>query len=291
MSLDYSDNCQLEILIATFSEKGLKRLAEMSLPESEGVRYLVACQCPGHDSLPIPAQLRRSDLRVIFSPDKGISKNRNFALLHASAPLCLLSDDDVSFTPDAFSNIITTFRNNPDIDIATFMFLNSHGTPAKHYPSSTFTLSKPVKGYYVSSIEIAFRREKIVDSGILFNENFGTGASRFGCCEEGLWIHDLLNFGFKGAFFPFVIATHNDDAPTGVRLMATPDVLRANGAYITRVYPYSALLRVVLKAWRVARGSEKSFFKCLAPTLGGWWLASFRKKELFGSGKIKQKIR
>lgn len=280
---DCNGKCELEVLVSTFGEEGLMRLSRMALPEAQGVRYLVSCQCPGHTALPIPDKLIREDLKVIFTPTKGLSVNRNNAIDHATAPLCFIADDDISFTPESFHTIISTFRENPAIDIATFKHLGPNGSVEKNYPSHSFPLTHPAKGYYVTSFEIVFRRKPIVESGIRFNENFGLGTPRFGSGEEELWIHDLLESGIKGQFFPYFIATHNDSNTTGIRLMASPSVLRAQGAVITRLYPYTSLLRVILKAWRSSKATQASISSCLRPILYGWWVATTQPRKLFGS--------
>ncbi|MDE5880493.1 MAG: glycosyltransferase family 2 protein [Muribaculaceae bacterium] len=277
------ENCKLEILTATLGEEGLQRLAAIIAPPTEGVRYLVSCQCPGYSSLPVPPALQRDDVRIIFTSTKGVAINRNNALTHATAPLCLLSDDDVHFTPDAFQSIISVFKHNPDVDVATFKFLGPGGSFEKPYPNHTFSLNKPEKGYYVSAIEVAFRLKSVKNTGIWFNENFGVGTERFASGEEELWVHDLLHTGLKGQFFPHLIATHKHCNSTGIRLMASPPVLRAQGAIIKRFYPRTALLRVILKGWRSSKATQVSILSCLIPLLSGWWQATTRPRKLFGS--------
>lgn len=277
------NNCELEILISTFGEEGLLRLSRSNLPHLKEVRYLVSCQSPDQESLPVPDKLLREDLRIIFTRTKGLSINRNFAITHATAPICLIADDDISFTRDAFSAILSAFKANPDIDIMTFEFTGPDGEFEKPYPSYSFPLEKPAKGYYISSIEIAFRRIPVIESGILFNENFGLGNSHFGSGEDELWVHDLLKYGLKGRFIPHLIAIHNDSNTTGLRLMATPSLLRAQGAVIKRLYPYTALLRVFLKAWRSSKATRKDMLFCLRPLLQGWWEAAVHPRRTFGT--------
>ncbi len=277
------ENCKLEILTVTFGDAGLKRFAGMIAPPVDGVRYLVSCQCPGYDSLPIPPALQRDDVRVIFTPTKGVAINRNNALRHATAPLCLLSDDDIQFTPDAFRSIISAFQENPDVDVATFEFLGPGGSFTKPYPDHPFSLKTPAKGYYVSAIEVAFRLERVKATGIRFNENFGVGTTRFASGEEELWVHDLLQAGLNGRFFPRLIATHRHCNSTGIRLMASPAVLRAQGAIIKRFYPRTALPRVFLKAMRSSKATGVGILFCLRPLLYGWWQATAHPRKLFSN--------
>ncbi len=273
--------CELEVLISTFGAEGLRRVATMALPEMDEVKYLVSCQCPGHDSLELPPELQRKDVKVIFTPTKGLSVNRNNAISHATAPLCLISDDDLSFTPEGFRSVITVFGENPDLDVATFQYTVTDGRFEKSYPSESFPLSDPAKGYFVTSFEIAFRRESVIKSGVWFNRNFGLGAPLYGSGEEELWIKDLLDAGLNARFYPYVIAAHADCSTTGVRLMDSPPVLRAAGAVIKRLYPATSFPRVLLKAWRSSRASGAGLGECLRPLLYGWWQATVHPKKLF----------
>ncbi len=279
------ENCELEILISTSGLARLQRLSEISLPQTEGVRYIVSCQCPDPTSLNIPLALRRPDIKIVFTSTCGVAANRNNALRHATAPLCLIADDDLTYTEEAFSIIRNTFRQHPDLDIATFMYTGPEGITEKTYPPHPFHLSRPTKGYYVTAFEIAFRLEPVKQKGIWFNENFGVGNTRFGAGEEDLWIYDLLKSGLNGWFFPHIIACHPRNNTTGIRQMASPAVLRAQGAVMRRLYRFTSLPRVILKARRVTRLSNTTFLATLSPLLYGWWQATVNGRKLFNYEK------
>lgn len=139
------------------------------------------------------------------------------------------------------------------------------------------------KGYYVSAIEIAFRRKVVAEKGIRFNEYFGIN-QKYACGEDTLFLHDIIKSGLKGSFFPVTITTHFGPS-TGTRLMGNADVLRAQGVIIPRLYPCSAFPRLVLKAWRSAKGSESSFIFCLRHILRGWADHMLHKHRLFPQPK------
>lgn len=279
------DNCELEILISTSGLARLQRLSEISLPQAEGVRYIVSCQYQDPTSLSIPVALQRPDIKIVFTSTRGVAANRNNTLRHATAPLCLIADDDLTYTKEAFSIIRDTFRKHPELDIATFMYTAPEGKTEKKYPPHPFHLSKPTKGYYVTAFEIAFRLESVKQKGIWFNENFGVGNTRFGAGEEDLWIYDLLKSGLNGWFFPHIIACHTRNHTTGIRQMTSPAVLRAQGAVMRRLYPFTSLPRAILKAWRVTRLSNTPFSATLPPLLNGWWQATVNGRKLFNYEK------
>lgn len=258
-----NNSTTLQVLICTFGEEGIKRIVSANHPQVEGVEYLVSWQLPDGD-VDIPEKLStRSDFKIIKSSTRGLSRNRNIALREASAPLCLIADDDVLYTSDQIKMVMDSFTSNPTADLITFQY-ESKGD-MKHYPSTSFLLSNPPKGYYVTSFEIAFRREKIIEAGIRFNERFGIGAE-FMAGEEEIFIHEALNKGLTGIFIPEVIATH-DHPTTGIRHANNPDFIRTKGAVFTHTHPKTWPLRMIAHALRERPGI--SFCKYLSYWING----------------------
>lgn len=238
---------RLQVLICTLGEVGIRRIIAADHPHVPGVEYLVSWQLPDMD-IRIPEELKRPDFNIIKNRTRGLSKNRNLAIEAASAPLCLISDDDVTYSTEGLNAVIDCFNKNPENDILTFRYESR--SDKKYYPSFPFSLSSPPKGYYVSSIEIAFRREKIMNK-IRFNEDFGIGA-RFSSGEEEIFIHDALKAGIRGKYIPISIATH--DAPsTSTRLASDPAFIRTKGAVLAHTHPWSWPLRMMSHAWRNSR--------------------------------------
>jgi len=275
----YNRMPSLQILIATYGESGLERLSRMDLPPIDGVEYLVSCQYP--KTLPnIPSSLIRNDLKIHFSKTIGLSKNRNILLRLATAELCMIADDDICFIESGVQSVREIFNNNPTLDVASFRYTDEYGNTEKRYPEVSFDLKQPAKGFFISSIELAFRLNPVKQSQILFNENFGVGSTLYACGEEELWLHDLLNAGLNGRYFPITIAIHHG-ATTGVRRMGDPAVLRAQGAVIIRLYPITSFLRILLKAWRSSRSTKAGFLFCLRYLMQGWAHGVLFHRRLF----------
>jgi hypothetical protein len=243
-----NQNIKLQVLICTLGEAGIKRIVEAHHPNVPEVEYLVSWQLPDGD-VEIPEELeRRRDFKVFKNNTRGLSKNRNIALSLATAPYCLISDDDLDYSEDGLLRIIRKFEDNPQLDIATFKY---SGNDRKFYPDYSFDLRKPPKGYFVTSFEIAFRRNKIIKSEIKFNENFGIGA-KFPAGEEDIWLHDLLRKRFIGRFFPIIIA-HHEGLTTGLRLDGDPALIITKGAVFIHIYKWTWLLRMLIHAYRQCR--------------------------------------
>lgn len=233
----------LQVMICSYGKDGIERVVEANHPQAEGVEYLVSWQRDGNYD--IPKELIRDDFKIVTSTTKGLSANRNIAISHASAPLLLVSDDDVVYTEEGLRKIIESFDTHPDADIIAFKYVSS--THNKFYPSDAASLSSPPKGYFVSSIEIAFRKNK-VKGKIWFNENFGIGGL-FPSGEEDIFIHDCIDAGLKGIFLPHDIARH--DAPTtSGRNLNLPSRPQTKGAVFLRLHPRQWGLRMIAHALR-----------------------------------------
>lgn len=233
----------LQVLICTYGAEGIERVAESIHPEVEGVEYLVSWQAS--EGVTLPESLRRDDFRIYRTRSKGLSCNRNHALSKSTAPLLLVSDDDVSYSEKGLRSVIENFREHPEVDIITFRFESASVT--KCYPSSSFHLDKVPKGYFVSSIEIAFRRDA-VKGKIWFNENFGIGAM-FSSGEEDIFIKDCLDSGLTGIYVPQSIAVH-DQPTTSSRNLLLPERPLAKGAVFIHLHPSDWFLRMIAHALR-----------------------------------------
>lgn len=236
----------LQVMICTYGADGIARVAESMHPTIPGIEYLVSWQTDGNTSL--PHSLERSDFKVFTSTSKGLSANRNHALGKATAPLLLISDDDVEYTKDNLLTIIKAFERNPDADILTFKYdtKNCHKT----YPERSISLTTPPKGYFISSIEIAFRRDSI-QGNIWFNENFGIGAV-FPSGEEEVFIKDCMAKGLTGRFIPQTIARHDGDTTTQ-RIAKLPILPQTKGAVFLHTHPADWMPRMVVHSIRETR--------------------------------------
>lgn len=254
----------LEILICTLDE-GIDNIAPMLLPQREGIGYLVSWQHSCDKEIALPKELRRNDVKVCDLAGRGLSRNRNNCIDHATADLCIIADDDCRYTHEQLQTVIDTFASNTDVDIATFMY--SGDGDSKYYPSQTADLSNFPKGYYVSSIEVAFRRES-VQGKVWFNENFGLGTEPFHCGEENLFIQDALARGLKCRFFPVTIV-HDQQPMEFLNRSLDPGTLMAHGADLQIFHRSTKHLRALLKAWRLKRNEKVPFFYGLRHILKG----------------------
>ncbi len=237
---------ELQVMICTYGTEGLRRVAAASHPKVEGVEYLVSIQeKPDEEGFPIPKELDREDFKIFTTFTKGLSINRNIALSHATSPILLISDDDADYTEEGLKAVIKSFKTHPEADIISFQY--SSISFNKHYPTESFSLSQLPKGYYVSSIEIAMRRQS-VQGKVWFNESFGIGAT-FPSGEEDVFLCDCLNKGLNGIYVPKIIASH-DGPTTSERNLMLPSRPQTKGAVFKLLHPQDWPLRMIVHAMR-----------------------------------------
>lgn len=256
---------KLQVLICTIGAEGIGRVVESSHPVVEGVEYLVSWQLPDGD-MDVPEALAvRDDVKVCKVNSRGICRNRNNAVRCATAPLCLMSDDDVDFKASELQSLISAFEQYPDADIITVRH-HSDNYP-KAYPDSSFDLVNAPKGYYVSCIEIAFRL-RAVKGVVKFNENISIGTPVLRCGEEDVFIHDAKKAGLRARFVPIVVGTHNHPTTAG-RDADEPYFWMTKGAVFSYIHPRTWWLRIIVNAWRASRRGSKSMSFYLANAMKG----------------------
>lgn len=259
----------LDVMICTIHADGPARVAAMQLPVVDGVRYIVSWQMPEGEPLPvpeIPESLRRPDVIVSRVATRGLARNRNNALSLATAPVALIADDDLHYTAGGLRAVMRVFAENPDVDLAQFMF--DYGeSEHKYYPATVTPLGRRLpRGLYATSFEVAFRRDRIP---MRFDERFGIGGTLYDTGEESIFLVDVRRAGFRCVFFPILIGSHPGDT-TGTRAMLNPRVAAGQGAAIAAEYGLAGLPRLPLFAWRRARLGQTRFLWALRHLLRGF---------------------
>lgn len=142
--------------------------------------------------------------RVFSTSEKGLSKSRNMALNNSAADICVIADDDMTYH-DNYANVIEkAYLDYPEADIIAFQ-VKRYGNPKRE---KTFRKEKNWENYLstmkISSVEITFRRNSIIDNNILFNENIGAGTG-FPNGEESTFLYAALKNGLKILYLPIEI--------------------------------------------------------------------------------------
>ncbi len=140
-------------------------------------------------------------VRWFDSATKGLTVSRNLAIEASDGDICLLSDDDEVFVPDYERKILNAYETFAQADVIIFKMVNRDSS----LPDRTMALRFP-RTMHVSSWQISFRREKLLRSGIRFDELLGAGTGN-GAEEELKFLLDCEKAGLNIWYVPEAIAS------------------------------------------------------------------------------------
>ncbi len=137
----------------------------------------------------------------INTQERGLSRSRNMAIRHSTADICIIADDDEFFSLGYKDLILDAYEKYAHADVIVFQVKS---------PRKTYSQTPCKVGYrealHVSSYQITFRRKKIVENQITFDEEMGSGTGH-GCGEENKFVFDCLHHHLRIQYVPVIIAT------------------------------------------------------------------------------------
>ena len=258
-----------ELLISTTNRSDvgfLKRMISNVGPDDFSATIINQCY-----SIKPPTIVDSANEKIISVADKGLSKSRNMAIDNANGDICVIADDDLVYLPDAVAKITVEYRNDKELDVAIFQVITPEGELYKKYNPKSFRIKKAWDQYRISSVEITFSRERIIEKGIRFNENLGLGAP-YTSGEEAMFIHDCVKRGLKVKYFPVPIVEHPKESSG--KVYSKSNAL-AKGIVFFKLFPLRFLLFDLYFSvkWYKTYKKDFSYFQYLGWMLKGNWLA------------------
>ena len=145
------------------------------------------------------------NIRMFSVQQRGLTRSRNLAIAKAQADVCMLCDDDEVFVPGYEQAILDAYEKLPQADVIIFKMINRPPS----FPDQVMRLRFP-KTMKVSSVQISFRRKKLLETGVRFDELLGAGTGN-GAEEELKFLLDCQRAGLKIYYVPTEIAFVNQD--------------------------------------------------------------------------------
>ena len=156
-------------------------------------------QCDRENYAEYPTE--KGTVRMFSTTQRGLTKSRNEAIRKAKADICLLADDDEIFVPGCEEAILAAYEKLPDADVVAFRVT---GIP-RFLGQEVLRIRFP-NTMKLSSVQISFRRENLLKSGVLFDELLGAGTGN-GAEEELKFLTDCERAGLKIYYVPAEIAS------------------------------------------------------------------------------------
>lgn len=198
--------------------------------------------------------LEQNNVKMLNLNEIGLSKSRNRAIENSTGEICIITDDDVKFKNGIFKEIEKIFTENPNIDIFTFKYDKYDKNLNKKYKKDSFMHNK-FSISKVSSIEIAFRRQSVIQNNIKFDENFGLN-SRYLSGEENIFLKDSLDKRLNIMYYPLVIAEHPNETSTSTW---SDKKIFSKGALLYRLYGNLSYLLIFVFGLKKYKEYKKSY--------------------------------
>lgn len=176
---------KIQVLVSTINVKDKKVAIELKNKLNITTDYLMICQ----------SDKENTEENIIFSKDKGLSKSRNLAIEKADGDICLFADDDIIYENDYKEKVEYQYIQNPDADVIIFK-INDYNLERK---TKGIRRNKRINIFdinRISSNQITFRRDRILEKNIKFDINFGSG-SNFFLGEDTIFLRDCIKNGLK----------------------------------------------------------------------------------------------
>lgn len=155
------------------------------------------CDREGYAEYPTKA----GTARIFDTTQRGLTRSRNFAIREAKADICLLCDDDEVFAEGYEELVLGAYAELPQADVIIFKMINQ---PAA-FPDKVMRLRFPQTAH-VSSWQISFRRQRLLEKQVAFDELLGAGTDN-GAEEELKFMLDCQKAGLRIYYVPVEIAT------------------------------------------------------------------------------------
>lgn len=186
---------KLEVLMSCMHQTDDKLVQKSQLTGD----VVVINQCDREQYAEYPTRDGRA--RIFSTKDRGLTRSRNMAIGKAQADVCLLCDDDEVFVPDYEKAILSAYESLPQADVIIFKMVNR----APSFRDRVKRLRFP-QTIRVSSWQISFRRERLLASGVKFDELMGAGTGN-GAEEEQKFLLECERAGLAIYYVPVPIAT------------------------------------------------------------------------------------
>ena len=181
-------NQKFQVLCVTMNQTDFSKIAEMNIQSD--VVFANQCERTAYEEI----EFNGHTAKMISTETRGVGKNRNLALMYASAEICLFADDDVKYVDSAKEKILLEFEKYPNADVIIFNLESTDNdrqlikhTKTKHW--------KSIRNPW-GACRIAFRLKSIIKNSLWFSTLFGGGCV-FPAGEDSIWLKQARRKGLK----------------------------------------------------------------------------------------------
>lgn len=185
----------IEVLIATMNQENTDFIQDMNISSDTVIV---------NQHLKDQIKIFHKDgnrITLVESNKRGLSKSRNLAIKYSTADICLIADDDEKFEDNYKDIILKSYEKYPEADIIAFQVKRVGNSSREKIFRDKKSWENYITSMKISSVEISFKRNAIVNNNIKFNENIGAG-TEFSNGEENVFLYEALQKGLKILYLP-----------------------------------------------------------------------------------------
>jgi glycosyltransferase involved in cell wall biosynthesis len=230
--------------------------------------------------------LEGNTVKVVSTNDRGVGKNRNVALLKATADLCIIADEDLTYSPDYQEVVRRAFKELPEADIIIFQIDCLEAPNSLLVDKRSITEIKRVGLFNFArygAAGIVFRRESVLKANIYFSLLYGGGA-KYSSGEDSLFLREALKKGLKIYTYPKKLADARQETSTWFRGY-TEKFFYDKGVILANMFPKLKYLFGLYMARRYKTKCEYTYWNTLKLVFGG--IKGFRDGASYDEWKEK----
>lgn len=195
---------RVQVLVASMHQ------TDHSLPEKMNLRSdaIIGNQCDRNEIESFEYNGHR--ITYLSFAERGLALNRNNALIHANAEICLLADDDMVYRDNYVDIVCQAFDERPEADVIIFNIKEPVPTRSIIRKEQRVTYLNYLR---YGSVRIAFRLRRVRENAIFFNQYFGAGSAR-GFGEDNLFLTACLKNKLRIVAIPQHLAELTEERPS-----------------------------------------------------------------------------
>lgn len=177
----------LEVLCVTMHQNGFSKIKEMNI--SSNIVFANQTDCTDYKEIKYDGI---HTAKMISTATRGVGRNRNVALLYATADILLFADDDVTYFEGYERMVLDMYEKYPKADLIIFSLdITKNGETIRKISNKNKKLHFYEALKYGTCV-CSVKRESLQKANLWFSALFG-GGTDFGHGEDTLFIMDAFS--------------------------------------------------------------------------------------------------
>ena len=240
---------KIEVLVTTMHATDVSKYNEMNI-QTDAV---IANQCD-HNAYE-EKEINANVVKLVSTDTRGLSNNRNIALVYAKGDIILFADDDQVFV-DGYEKIVAdAFRECPEADAIKFYCESTNkDRPMSFKRVGHFTKASKKMLMSAGVPCLAIKRKVLVEKNINFNPKLGSGQKIF-CGEDTLFYSDLCKNKVSVYLSPILLSVINQGESSWFKGY-TEQYFNSIGYVYDCTYGEMSVLAIVRRAFRIRKNPD-----------------------------------